>query len=432
MENSVLTKKYSHVRPNWMFFIYFAVMFVLYMQTYIQLGIQLFIIAYVILAKFADGKIILRKNTLRNMIFITVWFGLFTLLLFLSSKLWAYSTLEGSKTMLGVFRCFVIGFAIFVYADTTERALSVMQSFALASVIMGVAAMITTPVSQYFQAGNEGFGQVIGQQRNLIGAVSTYMVFTSYFLKKYTDFKYGYILSAFFVILSIITGSRSSLVQLIIVLVMFIVFDKNYFRMITKLLGVVMFGAIIVLMLRNIPILYDNIWVRFEDMFTTMSGDKVADASTLGRQFYREIAFEMFKDRPILGWGLDGFTCYLRDYPIYKGYYIEAVYSHCSWSEIMASLGLVGLIVWYVPNFYVLIINMKHFDYHPLTKYTCFLLISLLIMDYARLPWMSHPGCYQFFVLFVLILNLTRDAKAYKKQITAKSNELQQDSSLTE
>lgn len=423
MESSVPTTKYSNVRPNWMFFIYFSVMFVLYMQTYIQLAIQLFIIAYVVLTKFYDGKIVFRKHTLSNAVFICMWFGVFTVLLFLSSQLWAYSHLDGSRTMIGIFRCFVIGFVIFVYADTTEKALSVMQSFALASVVMGIAAMITTPVSQYFQAGDEGFGQVIGQQRNLIGAVSTYMVFTCYFLKKYTDFKYGYVLTAFFVMLSIITGSRSSLVQLVILLVMFVVFDKNYFRMITKLLAVILVGTIVVLLLRNVPILYDNIWVRFEDMFTTISGDEVADASTLGRQFYREIAFEMFKEKPILGWGLDGFTCYLRDYPIYKGYYIEAVYSHCSWAEIMASLGIVGLIVWYIPNFYVLIINMKHFNYHPLMKYSCFLLISLLIMDYARLPWMSHPGCYQFFVLFVLILDLTRDAKAYKKQTSIKVNE---------
>lgn len=416
MENSVSTNKYNHVRPNWMFFIYFSVMFVLYMQTYIQLGIQLFIIAYVILDKFYNGKIVIKKSTLKNIIFISLWFGLFTLLLFLSSKFWAYSTLEGSKTMLGVFRCFVIGLAIFVYADTTERALSVMQSFALASVVMGVAAMITTPLSQYFQAGNEGFGQVIGQQRNLIGAVSTYMVFTCYFLKKYTDFKYGYILSAYFVVLSLVTGSRSSLVQMIIIIVMFIVFDTNYLRMLAKLLGVVLFGVIVVFMLRNVPILYDNIWLRFRDMFATISGEEIADASTLGRQFYREIAFIMFKEKPILGWGLDGFTCYLRDNPLYKGYYVEAVYSHCSWAEIMASLGIVGLIVWYIPNFYVLIKNIKHFFYHPLTKFTCFLLISLLIMDYARLPWMSHPGCYQFFMLFVLIINLTRDAQVYKKQ----------------
>ncbi len=192
MENSIPLNKYSKVKPNWAFFLYFSVMFVLYTHTYIQLGIQLFIIAYVILTKFFNGKIVLKKSTLKNMLFICLWFGLFTLLLFMSSKLWAYSTMSNSRTMLGVFRCFVIGFAIFVYADTTERALSVMQSFALASVIMGIAAMITTPVSQYFQAGDEGFGQAIGQQRNLVGAVSAYMVFTCYFLKKYTNFKYGY------------------------------------------------------------------------------------------------------------------------------------------------------------------------------------------------------------------------------------------------
>lgn len=418
MENSIPLNKYSKVKPNWAFFLYFSVMFVLYTHTYIQLGIQLFIIAYVILTKFFNGKIVLKKSTLKNMLFICLWFGLFTLLLFMSSKLWAYSTMSNSRTMLGVFRCFVIGFAIFVYADTTERALSVMQSFALASVIMGIAAMITTPVSQYFQAGDEGFGQAIGQQRNLVGAVSAYMVFTCYFLKKYTNFKYGYFLMVFFIFLSIITGSRSSLVQLIILLVMFIVFDRNYFRMITKLLGIVLLGTIAVVILKNIPILYENIWIRFEDMFTTISGDEVADASTLGRQFYREIAFEMFKKRPVLGWGLDGFYCYLRDFPMYKGYYIEAVYSHCSWAETMASLGTIGLLVWYIPHIYILGCNMKYFYSHPLMKYTCFLFISLVIMDYARLPWMSHPGCYQFFVLFALILNLVRDAKFHKKTLS--------------
>lgn len=422
MENSVSQSKYSKVSPNWMFFIYFAVMFVFYMQTYIQLGIQLFIIAYVIIMKFFNGKIIIKKKSLDNAKFITLWFGVFTLLLFLSSQIWAYSTMEDSKTMLGVFRCFVIGLAIFIYADTTEKALSVMQAFALASVVMGVAAMITTPISQYFQAGDEGFGQVIGQQRNLIGAVSTYMIFTCYFLKKYTNFKYGYFLCAFFVMLTIITGSRSAIVQLIILLAMFVVFDKNFLKMVTKIIGVLILGIIAIFVLQKVPILYDNIWVRFENMFITISGNELADASTLGRQFYREIAFEMFKQRPILGWGLDGFTCYLRDHPFHKGYYIKAVYSHCSWAEIMASLGTVGLVVWYVPNLYVLVINIKNFYYHPLMKYTCFLLISLLIMDYARLPWMSHPGCYQFFVLFVLIINMAREAKSYKKQLIAKSD----------
>ncbi|MCM1113999.1 MAG: O-antigen ligase family protein [Clostridium sp.] len=416
METSIPSTKYNAVKPNWAFFLYFSVMFVLYTHTYIQLGIQLFIIAYVILTKFFSGKIILRKSTIRNAVFICLWFGLFTLLLFLSTKFWAYSTMMGSKTMLGVFRCFAIGLAIFIYADTSERALSVMQSFALAAAIMGIAAMVTTPASQYFQAGDEGFGTAIGQQRNLVGAVSTYMIFTCYFLKKYTNFQYGYLLMTFFLILSIVTGSRSSLIQLILLLVMFIVFDRNYFRMLTKLLAVVLVGTIAVILLKNIPILYENIWLRFEAMFTTMSGNEIEDTSTLGRQYYREIAFEMLKKRPLLGWGLDGFYCYLRDNPIYKGYYIDAVYSHCSWSEIMSSLGIVGLLVWYIPNLYVLGSNMKHFYSHPLLKYSLFLLISLLIMDYARLPWMSHPGCYQFFVLFAVIINLARDSNYYRKQ----------------
>ena len=159
--------KYKNVRPDWAFFIYFSVMYLFYMNTIIQLAIQLFILAYVVIRKiFPSGIVRLKKDTIKNIIFFVVWFGGLTLLFFLSSRLWAYSHLEDSRTMMGVFRCFGIGLGMFLYVDSSEKALSVLQSFAYASFIMGIAALLTTSPSQYFQAGDEGFGQAIGQQRN--------------------------------------------------------------------------------------------------------------------------------------------------------------------------------------------------------------------------------------------------------------------------
>lgn len=414
MGNTITQREYSKVKPNWAFFLYFTVMFLFYLQTWIQLGIQIFIILYVLISKVKDLKIKIKVDTLKLIIFIVAWMGSLVLLLYLS-KYWAFDRLSGSKTMLGVFRCFGIGLAMFLYVDSEKKALSVLQSFAYASVIMSIAAIITTHPSQYFQAGDEGFGQVIGQQRNTIGAVTAGMTVMCIYLKKYTNFKYGNYLAVFFFLVTVLTGSRGSMIQLIILFVLIVIIDRDWFKMASKALIFVIVGGAILLLIKNVPILYENIWVRFSDLVTTISGEDIQDASTLGREYYKEIAFEMFKARPILGWGNDGFTCYLLRYPIYKGNHIRAVYSHCNWSELMANLGIVGLISWYVPTAVVLFTGLKYRNYHPILKMTTFWLISMIILDYARIPWSNHPGIYQYYIAFLIILTFSFVAKRSKK-----------------
>lgn len=408
---SISPDKYKNVRPDWAWFIYFSVMFCLYMNTLAQFLIQMFIIAYVIIKKmnFTGTVFRMKKSTIKNIFFFLIWFGSLTLLLYLSTKFWAYSYLTDSKTMMGVFRCFGIGLAMFLYIDSAEKALSVMQSFAYASVIMGIVAILTTSPSQYFQAGEEGFGQVIGQQRNGIGAIGAGMAVVCVYLKRYTDFKYGNYLSAFFAFLTILTGSRGGIIQLLILFILIVIIDKDLFKMITKVIVFAIVLTTFLLIIRNVPILYENIWIRFSDMFSTITTGDIDDASTQGREFYKEIAFNMYLQKPILGWGLDGFVCYLRDNPTYKGYYIRAVYSHCNYSELMSCLGTVGLIVWYIPTFAILIKGFKFRDCHPLVKIMFFWLLSMIILDYARIPWMAHPSSYQYFLSFLTIILITND-----------------------
>ncbi|MDE6470985.1 MAG: O-antigen ligase family protein [Eubacterium sp.] len=423
MENSIPTTKYSNVRPDWAFFLYFAGMFCLFTHTYIQLFLQIFIIAYSVIKRVdvTGSTFRIKTNALKNIGFFILWFGLLTLLFFLSTKFWAYSHLAGSRTMIGLIKSSAVGIAMFLYIDSANKALSVMQSLAYATLIMGIAALITTPTSQYFQAGDDGFGVALGQQRNGIGAIAAGMSVVSVYLRRYTDFRYGNYMSVFFVLLTIITGSRGSIVQLLILFVLIVIIDKDLFRMMTKLIIFVIAAVIIILMFRNIPILYENIWLRFEDMFATLTGERIEDASTKGREFYKEIAFNMFLEKPFLGWGLDGFTCYLRDNPYYKGYYIEAVYSHCNFSELMANLGIAGLLVWYIPTFSILIKSFKYRKYHPLMKIMFFYLLSMVILDYARIPWSAHPSLYQYYISFLTIIFLTNEAKKNKAQQTAVS-----------
>ena len=116
----------ERVRENKMFTFYFVTMFCLYTYTYIQLAIQLFVIAYVIFPIFKSKKISVKR--LRDMKFYLLWFGTFTFLLFIS-RYWAYDTYSGSKTMITVFRIFIIGCTIYYYIDSQKKTLSILQNF---------------------------------------------------------------------------------------------------------------------------------------------------------------------------------------------------------------------------------------------------------------------------------------------------------------
>jgi O-antigen ligase len=239
------------------------------------------------------------------------------------------------------------------------------------------------------------------------------------YLRKYTDFKYGNYLSVFFAIVTLLSGSRGSLIQIVLLFVLYISMDNNLFRMFFKLIVLALVGCIIVLALKNIPILYENIWVRFENLFSTMSGTELNDSSAMGRQFYKEIAFNMFKKKPILGWGVDGFVCYLLDNPEYNGYYIEAVYSHCNFSELSACFGLVGLLIWYVPTYVMFGHSVKSFRKSPFTEMTTYLLLSMVVLDFARIPWETHLSSYIYFVVFLIIFWVNVDIKKEEKNLLA-------------
>ena len=390
----------KRIGPNWAFAFYFVMMFCCYTYTYIQLFAQLFILAYVVGPIFIKGKLVLERQGLRNLVFYILWFGGFTLLLYLS-KYWASSVYAGSKTMLSVFRIFAIGCAIFYYADSKEKALSLLQSFILGCFIMGAVAVITTGNA----VGTTSFGRSIGQHRNQIGAVSAPLAVICYFLNKSYCMRYGNIVSIFFMILTILTGSRSAILQIVFIIVIYILFtETSISKKIKNILAGCLLGIICVVLIQNIPYLYEIVWVRIENAIKTVLGIEIADQSALGRSYYKTIAYMMFLERPLLGYGLDGFKCFVRDNPyIISTTVLNAVYSHCNYAELAANFGLVGLLIWYIPIF-LQIKNVIGFrKTTPWSGCLFCVFVSMVFFDYSRIPWETHLVMYLFFIVILLI-----------------------------
>lgn len=395
-------KKY--IKIDIPFLIYFATMFCLYTNTNVQVIIQGFIIGYVLYT--ISKRPVINRERICTLSFYFLWYCAFSIFLFIS-KYWAYGIFEDSKTKITVFRILVIGFCMFLYVDSKERAISVLKSFIIAILIMGIAALVTTPIRNYGKTNAEviegGFGTRIGQHRNGIGAVSAAMLFISYNLFKKKQLKYGNLLAIFFGTITIISGSRSSILQILLIyFIMFLISKESFDKKIKKIIIGSFFFIIILVAMRYVPFLYNTIWVRIGNALDTLSGREINDTSTLGREFYKDIAYIMFKKKPLYGYGVDGFNCFLRDHPYIMGVYIKPVTAHCNYAEISADFGIIGLVIWYVPIIYLIIemFKIKNKKQWMMTILSTFL--SIIIFEYSRIPFDTHMYMYLYFIMVIL------------------------------
>lgn len=382
------------------FFIYFTLMFCLYKFTYFQLGIQIVIILYFALI-LIKRKLRITHKQIKNMLFFVSWYGAFTALMFLS-QMWAYGIKEGPSTLLTALRTFAIGFLIFYISDSRKKALSVFKSFIAAFFVVTVVVLVLTPASQW---GNEHvFGKMIAQHRNTLGTVSAPLILVCYYYYKNFGMRYGLLIAAYFSFFTVICGSRGAWLQVIIIfLIHLLINEKDLSKKLKNLIVSAVVAVVIVLVIVSVPFLYELVWVRFGNAASTVLGIEVVDSSTVGREKLREVATLMFLQRPLLGYGVDGVVCFLRDYSKILGEEVAAVYSHCNYTEIAACFGIVGLIIYYVPILRTIFLSFKKRNQSKWAGVLFATFVSMNVMDYCRINWSTHMVMYLFFCIMLII-----------------------------
>ena len=307
-------KKYN-TKMDIPFFLFFAGMFCLYSITIIQIALICSLGLYVILYFFKKEMIF----DFKKIFLYFLWLGLLTSLAYFSKR-YAYGTYPESRTVLTLVKCFLVGLLIVIYCDSPQKIISLLKALIFATLVLVFVACVTSPISSYGKAQEGGFGTTISQHRNGIGFIAGIACFLSFYLKKIKLLKYGYLLAAILFIGVLITGSRSGLIQCAITYLLYFVFSrkKNQFK--SFIIAIIILVAIF-LCIRFIPFLYDTIFTRLETSFMTIKTGDSYDSSTYGRFLYQKLAFQMFQNKPLLGYGTDGFILYFMDHPTIDGYH---------------------------------------------------------------------------------------------------------------
>ncbi len=309
----------------------------------------------------------------------TIWYSLFFILAEVSA-FWAHSPENATSRYLRLMLVLIaVSLGISQYADTTEHCEKLLRIFMFSSVIVSVAQLVFTPVSDWT---DRFFGsEVGGNNPNTFGYVVAMGAIISFYFSYIKSKKLYYIFIPVLLMCSVFSSSRKSIGAIIFGIFLIILFSKSkkhrYIHLF--LLGIFAIGVLILLFADEK--LYRIIGWRFEAMLEYFTKSKVnVDTSLSMREYFIGFAQFLFKEKPIYGQGFANFAILLST----ESQINAETYAHNNYWEILADLGLIGFVVYYWFYAVILIKLIIHLFQNKnvmLSTLALAMLISQLILE---------------------------------------------------
>ncbi len=308
----------------------------------------------------------------------TIWYGLFIVLGVVSS-IWADVFSRSFGPISKMIQILVVSYCLIIHIDSYEKLESYITSSIIASFVLVVYIFALTPSSMWFS----GFlGSVTSYNTNDIGCAVSIAVIFSYYKAFIKHKKYMYALCAIFFFVAILTSSRKALFMSVLGIVMITMFNfraKNY---VLRLMVIFALMALVILMIYEIPALYNTVGVRLDSIIEYIMEDKSADSSMAIRQYFIDMAKMFYYENPVFGIGLNNFAYRLS---LYDG---MVSYAHNNYCEIAADLGTIGLIVYYWFYLYIAIkLVAQIINGHKTALVFSAMMLLFLIFEYGMVNY---------------------------------------------
>lgn len=357
-------------------------------------------IFFIVLKIIKDGKLTLNSYDVIFIIFICLCFF---------SKLYAISQPTANYTIKEVFFAYIISFSIGEYINQKsdknieKKFLSLLNTFSLSTTAMSIYLLIFD------------LSRVLGTRdrlgRLLFQNYGTYIVFSYSLIIAlcYTLWKIIYIKKdkksiielIILFITSCLSGTRKVLVCFIIfsILIFMFKYKKNIF----KIFKLFFIGSIVIIVLYNLLITNENLYKimgsRVENMVESIFNNNTVDHSINERTLLKKLAISAFKEKPILGWGVNNFVNYSS---LHGG---PSLYAHCNYLELLSTLGIIGTTVYYSGYIWLMIKSHKYLKKDDkISILIFFFLIMNLFSDYETVSYCKIHYILVF-ILFAKYLN---------------------------
>lgn len=220
---------------------------------------------------------------------------------------------------------------------------------------------------------------------------------------------------AFYILVILLTGSRKGLLMILLTF-MVVRFTQGRRQLLKNLLLVV--GAIVMsyILIMNVPVLYNIIGVRVENLLLALSGESAAEASLNDRQKLVDMGWEYIKENPWIGYGFD---CFKMISGIGANGYVKpgvaGFYSHNNYIELLFGGGIIGFVLYYLPVLHLLGKLLTGLRKHPCIPYLLAIMVSKLSMEYAYVSYYERVDTYIVAIVLGCALVARQDIKQKKK-----------------
>nr|WIF89290.1 O-antigen ligase family protein [Acholeplasma laidlawii] len=193
-----------------------------------------------------------------------------------------------------------------------------------------------------------------------------------------------------FLIIILWTGSRSSLIGLIVGIIILLIVSNYPHK---KAILVATFSLILVLFLSimYIDFLYNIIGYRISMIIQFILNNDITDESIKSRLSFQLLGLDYFKNRMFLGYGLDNFRFLPGSY---------GTYSHNNYVELLVSLGIVGTFIYYIPHLTILIRVIRRPNMYRTLNIA--LVSTILILDLFFITYFERFSLYLIMILLIL------------------------------
>jgi O-antigen ligase len=215
-----------------------------------------------------------------------------------------------------------------------------------------------------------------------VGAILALYFYRNIKKKKGKLLKFLLILAiVFLAVLSLLTGSRKAVIILMGGIAAYIFLSSK-----GKRIRALLFCILVILLLwyvvMEVPYFYSTAGWRIEAFLSQFTGEGELDSSTKARQTLIAAAVDAWLQKPIFGHGLDCFR-YFGQIATGRNYY-----AHNNYLEILADLGIVGLVTYYGAYLHIFIQSWrKRADKLSLLFFV--LICVMLVTEYACVTYES-------------------------------------------
>jgi O-antigen ligase len=305
----------------------------------------------------------------------------------------------------------VLIFCMCYSIDSMKRFERILYDYAIAVLGFAIVAWATSPISTY---GTLDFGGIPQRQRN----VTAYLVGMAFavFVFKYVQKrrKFDVIAAVICMIVTLLTGSRKGVLQLILpfLIMLFCQEDAKRFIKYIVLGGIV--GAIVLAILLNNEAFMSVYGERMLAIFND-AGD-MSDMSVYARNMLKLIGLYSFLQNPIWGYGLGASWTLVE-----RTGYSFVNYFHNNFIEILTCGGIIGFILYHwivIKNLFVVFKRRKVGTTYPL--------LLTIIIAFLVLSWGQVTVYYtHFMIICFFIVQCGKYIKDFENE-NSNSNSIQQ------